>query len=172
MALKYAFSDYNKELMARAVGRDLSISKKQSVEICKWIRQKPLIRAKKMLEEVIAMKTAVPYTRFNWNVGHRPGMGPGRYPITACAQILAILKSAEANAQAKGLNTGNLVIVHCNAQKAPSPLHYGRQRGTHMKRTHIEMVLQEKAQVQKTEKPNKKQTKLKEKKEETKRQGE
>ncbi|MBI5072523.1 50S ribosomal protein L22 [Candidatus Woesearchaeota archaeon] len=152
MAIKYAFSDYSKELMARAVGRDLSISKKQSVEICKWIRHKPLIRAKKMLEEVIAMKTAVPYTRFNWNVGHRPGMGPGRYPITCSAQILAILKSAEANAQAKGLNTGNLVIVHCNAQKAPTPLHYGRQRGTHMKRTHIEIVLQEKAEKKTEEK--------------------
>ncbi len=172
MALKYAFSNYNKELMARAVGRDLSISKKQSVEICKWIRNKQLSRAKKMLEDAIAMKVAVPFTRFNWNVGHRPGMGPGRYPIKSCTEILALLKSAEANAQTKGLNTGNLHIVHCNAQKAPSPAHYGRQRGTHMKRTHIELVLQEKAQAtEKRDKTKKKQGKSKEKKEEQKQGG-
>ena len=149
MAFGYAFSTYNKELMARAVGRDLSISKKQSVEICKWLRHKPLLKAKKMLEEVIAMKQAVPMTRFNWNVGHRPGIGPGRYPKKSAAAILGILKSAEANAQTKGLNTGNLHIVHINAQKATTPIHYGRQRGTKMKRTHIELVLQEMAQKEK-----------------------
>lgn len=143
MGLKYAFSSYNKELMARAVGRDISISKKQSVEICKWICRRQLHEAKKILEETIALKKAIPFTRFNWNVGHRPGMGPGRYPQKAAKEILMVLKSAEANAQVKGLNTGNLHIVHINAQKAPTPMHYGRQRGTHMKRTHIEIVLQE-----------------------------
>jgi large subunit ribosomal protein L22 len=162
MALKYAFSAYNKELMARVVGRDLSISKKQSVEICKWIKNRPLKQAKQLLTEVIAMKRAVPYTRFNWNVGHRPGMGPGRYPIKTATEILALLKSAEANAQVKGLNTGNLFIVHCNAQKASTPYHYGRQRGTKMKRTHIEIVLQE--QAKKEEKKKEKSEKKTEKK--------
>jgi large subunit ribosomal protein L22 len=163
MGLKYAFSAYNKELMARVMGRDLTISKKQSVEICKWLKDRPLKQAKQLLTEVIAMKRAVPYTRFNWNVGHRPGMGPGRYPIKSATEFLALLKSAEANAQVKGLNTANLVIVHCNAQKASTPFHYGRQRGTKMKRTHIEIVLQEKAQ--KEEKEQKKQ-KTEEKKQE------
>lgn len=152
MTLRYAFSMYNKELMARAVGRDLSISKKHSVEICKWIRNKSLPRAKKMLEDAILLKRAIPFTKFNWNVGHRHGIGPGRYPQKAAKEILRTLKSAEANAQLKGLNTGNLFIIHINAQKAPSPLHYGRQRGRHMKRTHIEIVLQEKAAKKQEEK--------------------
>ena len=129
--------------MARAVGRDLSISKKQSVEICNHIRHKSTSQAKKILEDAIALRKAIPFTRFNWNVGHRSGMGPGRYPQKAATEILALIKSAEANAQVKGLNTGNLSIVHINAQKAPTPHHYGRQRGTKMKRTHIEVVLQE-----------------------------
>lgn len=149
MSLKYAFNSYNKELMVRAVGRDMSISKKQSVEICKWICRRPLQKAKKILEETIALKRAIPFTRFNWNVGHRAGMGPGRYPQKAAREILAVLKSAEANAQVKGLNTGNLQIIHINAQKASTPLHYGRQRGTHMKRTHVEIVLQEQAPKEK-----------------------
>lgn len=152
MGLKYAFSSYNKELMARAVGRDMSISKKQSVEICKWIHKRQLEKAKKILEDAIAMKRPIPFTRFNWNVGHRPGMGPGRYPQKAAKEILAVLKSAEANAQVKGLNTGNLHIIHINAQKASAPLHYGRQRGTHMKRTHVEIVLQEMAPKKNKEK--------------------
>src|SRR3989338_2021572 len=138
--------------MARAVGRDLSISKKQSVEICKWIRYKSTSRAKRILEDAIKMERAIPYTRFNWNVGHRPGMGTGRYQIKASTEILALIKSAEANAQLKGLNTGNLHIVHINAQKAPTPHHYGRQRGTKMKRTHIEIVLQERAEKKNEEK--------------------
>jgi large subunit ribosomal protein L22 len=146
MGLKYAFNEYNKELMARAVGRDLSISKKQSVEICNWIRYKTTKQATRILEDAIGMKQPIPFTRFNWNVGHRPGMGPARYAVKAATEILMLVKSVEANAQVKGLNTGNLKIVHINAQKAPTPHHYGRQRGTKMKRTHIELVVQEKAQ--------------------------
>ena len=168
MGLKYAFSAYNKELMARAVGRDLSISKKQSVEICKWIRYKSTSRAKRILEDAIKMERAIPYTRFNWNVGHRPGMGPGRYPIKASTEILALIKSAEANAQLKGLNTGNLHIVHINAQKAPTPHHYGRQRGTKMKRTHIEVVLQERAEKKTEEKTKKPKAQKEEKQKEEK----
>lgn len=166
MALKYAFSAYNSQLMARVMGRDLSISKKQSVEICNSIRHKSTTQAKKILEDAVAMRKAIPFTRFNWNVGHRPGMGPGRYPQKAAAEILALIKSAEANAQVKGLNTGNLSIVHINAQKASTPHHYGRQRGTKMKRTHIEIVLQEVPQKKKESKTkNQKQTKeVKEKK--------
>src|SRR3989338_733008 len=146
MGLKYAFNAYNKELMARAVGRDLSISKKQSVEICNWIRYKTTKQATQILEDAIAMKRAIPFKRFNWNVGHRPGMGPARYAVNAATEILMLIKSAEANAQVKGLNTGNLKIVHINAQKAPTPHHYGRQRGTKMKRTHVELVVQQKAE--------------------------
>ncbi len=154
MALKYAFKTYNKELMARAVGRDISISKKQSVEICKLIRHRSTAKAKRILEDAVAMRVAIPFTRFNWNVGHRSGIGPARYAVKAAGEILTLLKSAEANAQVKGLNTGNLHIVHINAQKASTPFHYGRQRGTKMKRTHIEIVLQEKAK--KPEKEEKK----------------
>ena len=69
-------------------------------------------------------------------------MGPGSYPVTACKNILSLLKSAEANAQFKGLSTGNLIIKQASAQKGPSTFHYGRQR-TKAKRSHIELVLEE-----------------------------
>lgn len=145
--------------MARAAGRDLAISTKQSIEICNNIRQKHLKQVKRILEDAITGRKPIRYTRFNKNIGHKPGMAAGRYPGKAATNILAVLKSAEANAQVKGLNTGNLYVVHISAQKAARPLHYGRQRGTAMKRTHIEIVLQEKARKNKEKKTYEQQTK-------------
>jgi len=152
MAQKYTFEKYNKELMARVIGRDLGISTKQSIEICNRIRNKSVKRAKQILEDAISGERAIAYTRFNGGVGHKPGMAAGRYPIKTATNFLNLIKSAEANAQVKGLNTGNLCLVHVNAQKASSPMHQGRQRGTVMKRTHVEIVLQEKAEEKKEEK--------------------
>ncbi len=168
MATKYAFADYNKELMARAAGRDLPISTKQSIEICNNIRHKQLKQVKRILEDAITERRAIRYTRFNKNIGHKPGMAAGRYPIKAATNILAVLKSAEANAQVKGLNTKNLCVVHVCAHKAARPLHYGRQRGTAMKRTHVEIILQEKAQETKEKKTHEQQTKKEAKQKETK----
>lgn len=148
MAFKRTYAAYNKELMARAVGRGLSISTKQSVEICSNIRNKTLKRAKQILEDAVGIKKPVRYTRFNKGVGHKPGIAAGRYPQKAAGSILTVLKSAEANAQVKGLNTAHLHVVHCHANKASQPMHQGRQRGTSMKRSHVEIVLQERAEKQ------------------------
>jgi ribosomal protein L22 len=69
----YAFEGYAKESMAKARGISLGISSKQSMEVCSFIRGKKLAAAKRMLEDVIAMKRAVPFKRFNHNIGHRRG---------------------------------------------------------------------------------------------------
>ncbi|MBT4540314.1 50S ribosomal protein L22 [Candidatus Woesearchaeota archaeon] len=143
MTYKYAFEGYNKELMSRAVGNSLGISTKQSIEICNFVRRKPVVRAKKILENVINEKEAIPFKRFNSDVGHKPGIGPGRYPKKASEAILSLIKAAEANAQFKGLNTSNMVIKHICAHKASTPWHHGRQRGVKMKKTHVEIVLEE-----------------------------
>ncbi len=130
-------------ICAKAFGRSLPLSEKQSIEICSAVRNKPLSRAKKLLQRVIAMKEAIPFKRFT-EVGHRSGaMTAGRYPVNACNEILALLESAEANAQAKGLNVNDLIVRHIAAQKAPLQWHYGRQYRRRMKRIHIEVVLEE-----------------------------
>jgi len=152
----YAIKEFN-EHMAKALGRALPISAKQAVEICSFIRNKNLQKAKATLSGVIAKKIPVPYKRYNRSMGHKPGkLSVGRYPAKACKHILAILESAESNAQVKGLNTSNLVITHICAQKAGLQMHYGRKRGTKMKRTHIEVVLEEKAEKKPAEKTAKK----------------
>ncbi|MBI4453149.1 50S ribosomal protein L22 [Candidatus Woesearchaeota archaeon] len=160
MGYKYAFDQYNKELMARAVGNSLPISVKESAEICTFIRHKPVGRAKKMLQDVIDENLAVPYRRFNMHVAHKTKIGPGRYPKSASTEILSVIESAEANAQFKGLNPGNMVIRHICAHKASTPYHFGRHRGRKMKRTHVEVVLEE---TKKQEERETKGTKIKEK---------
>ncbi len=139
MTIGYAFQGYDKENMARALGSSLPISAKHSEMVCNYIRGKSVERAKKMLEEVIAMEKAVPMTRHNFDRGHKTKIGPGRYPVKTCEEILMILKSAEKNAQQK--NIADPVVLHICAQKAAKPWHYGRKRRRQMKRAHIEIVL-------------------------------
>ncbi len=160
-------SEYRKEHMARGMGRSLPISSKKSIEICKYVRNKTVEKAKNMLEEVITMKKAVPHTRFNKDTGHKKGIGPGRYPIKACTEILKLIKSVEANAQFKGLNTKNLVITTICANRAEGQWHFGRQRRQRMKRTHIEVVMEEKAIKKKQKKTTKEKTEKTEVKKET-----
>lgn len=138
--------------MAKATGRSLPISTKQSIAICQFIRRKNVQKMKTFLEDVMNMKRAVPFTKFTNGLGHKPGIGPGRYPITAAAEILGLLKSAESNAQLKGLNTANLIIGMAKANEASKAWHYGRQRRRKMRRSNIDLILIE----QQAEKPKKK----------------
>jgi large subunit ribosomal protein L22 len=144
--------EYNKETMAKASGRSLPISRKQSVLVCNFIRYKNLQKAKQMLEDVTKEKIAVPYTKFNHGVAHKPGIGPGRYPIRTATEILNLLKSAESNAQLKGLNTSNLIIGDLRVNRSSVAWHYGRHRRIRMKRCNIDVILIEKKEESKNKK--------------------
>lgn len=129
--------------IAKASGKDLGISLKHSAVICGFIRGKRLGVAKTMLSEVIDMKRAVPFSKFNKDLGHKHGMMSGRYPIKSCKEILKILQSAESNAKEKNMDIDSVIIKEVKADKASTSLHYGRFRSRKMKRTHIEVVLTE-----------------------------
>ena len=134
------------ENAAKAVGVGLNISTKQSIEVCKHIRGRSTTAAKKILNEAIALKKAIPFTRFTNGVGHRRGdIGSGSYAPKTCGEILKLVESAEANAQYKGLNSSNLFLIHVSAQQGPGQWRYGRKRRQRMKSTHIEIVVEEKA---------------------------
>ena len=105
-------------------------------------------KVKSDLEKIIKTELAVPYTRFNKNVGHKPGMAAGRFPTKAAAEIKKLVEHAEANAQFKGLAVNNLVVIHACAKLASRPFHYGRQRGRKMRRAHVEVVVEEVEQAQ------------------------
>ncbi len=140
---KYAFQSFDEAKMSRAYGSSLAISSKKAVETCKWIKGKKTGDAVKMLSDVIALKRAVPYRRFNQELAHQKSVGPGGYPINVCKSILQLVKSAELNAGAKGLNTESLRIVHVCAHTASRPFRYGRKSRVKAKRTHVELVVEE-----------------------------
>ena len=140
----YAFQSYNAQTMARAIGRDVSVSPKQAIEICNRLRRRKVSYAKTYLQEVILEKRPVAFTRFTNGLGHKHGhIAAGRYPKKASQTILSLIENAEVNAQQKGLNTSSLFLVHLCVHRASEPFHMGRQRRRQMKRSHIEIVVQE-----------------------------
>lgn len=161
----YKYSATVNEHRARAVGLLLPISTKKSIEICNFIRGKNIQKAKEILNNVIDMKKPVPFKRFTGGAGHKHGIGPGKYPVKACKEILSLVKLVEANAQHKGLDTSSLEIIHICAKKGPKSWHYGRKRRIAMKRTYIEIVVEEKEVKKETKKTE---TKKPAKKEESK----
>lgn len=142
---RYTFRNYDQGNMARAIGMALPVSFKQSVEICRFIGNKNVNDAKKILQNVMEKKLAIPFKRYNWDLGHKKKIGPGRYPKNASREFIRLIEVVEANAQFKGLNTSNLVIAHVSAHKAGKAWHFGRKSRRRMKRTNIEIVVEEKA---------------------------
>jgi len=139
----YTFKSYNQEHMARAVGLALPISFKQSVEICRFIKNRNINDAKAILQKVTEQKTPIPFRRYNRDLGHKKKIGPGRYPKSASKEIIKLIESAEANAQFKGLNTSNLTITHISAHNSGKAWHYGRKSRRRMKRANIEIIVEE-----------------------------
>ena len=128
---------------AVAISSSLPISLKQSVEICNFIRGKTSDKGKRILEQVIEKKIAVPYKRYMHGVGHRPGkMASGRYPINASMHILSVLKSAESNAENKGMSSP-FQICEAIANQASRSWRSGRHRRRKRKSAHIKIVLME-----------------------------
>jgi large subunit ribosomal protein L22 len=118
-------------------GNNVGISTKQSVEICRFLKNKKIEQAINELEEVVKMKRAVP---MRGEFPHRKGIsGGGRYPVKAAAIFIKLLRSLEANANAKNLDTANLIIM-AKADKASRPQKSGKFSGRRFKRTHITII--------------------------------
>lgn len=152
----YSFQKYNEKTMARAVGVSLPISFKQAREICHHMKHRSVGTAKMMLNDVLKMRSAIPFKRFDQDVGHKPGISAGRYPQNSTKEILKIVESAESNANNKGL-TGDLYIVHMNSHRAASGGRGGRTDGE-AKRAHVEVVVEER-KLEKKEAKSRKETK-------------
>lgn len=138
--MKYAFNQ--EEKTAKAALLDVSISTKDSIEICNKLRKMNLEKAIAFLERVVSNKEAVPFRRFTNGAGHKPGIGPGKYPVNASKTFIRLLKLAKANALDAGLSE-KLKISTILAQKASTPWRYGRQRRRKAKRTHLQVQLAE-----------------------------
>ena len=147
----YSYKPKNADNVSRAIGKEIRASPKFSSEICREIRGKKLSKAEQYLEDVIAMKKAVPLRRYNKGVAHRRGLKnacAGRFPVKAASRILKVLKSAETNAEYKGLDTERLYIRHISAQrgriiKGIRPRAFGRASASNTLTTNVEVILEE-----------------------------
>ena len=126
----------------------MPFSFKQSVEICSFIKNRSVVAAKKILNNVAEHKSAIPFKRFNFDLSHKTKIGPGRYPEKASKEFIRLIESAEANAQFKGLNTSKLIISHISASKASKAWHYGRKTRRKMKRTNVEIIVGENSKTE------------------------
>ena len=148
---RYSVIGLDPDKTAKASGRDLRISPKQSREVCNALRGKMLIDAKDYLSKVVEMKQIVPFRRYRKHVGHHntgTKWMTGRYPVKASAQILGILQNVEANAEFKGLDIDRLRIVHICNQKGRIlrrffPRAFNRATPNFKTLTHIEVVVEE-----------------------------
>lgn len=145
------------ELRACARAVSVPVSAKQGIELSNYLRYRSTAAAKKILEEVMALRLAIPYRRFTKDLGHKPGIGAGRYPQKTAREMLRLIKAVEANAQVKGMNSSSLKITKLVVNKASSPFSGGRLRHR-AKRSHIEIEVSQGTATAKaagTDKPKK-----------------
>lgn len=130
---------------AKACTRDARISRKQAIEIANFIRGKKVADARNLLLAVLQKKIAVPFKKFNRDMGHKPNIAAGRYPENSTKVFLGLLNSVEKNAIDKNLSSSDLFISELRVNKGSNQMHYGRQRGTAQKRAHIDIAVKEMA---------------------------
>ena len=118
-----------KEAIVR--GRDLPISTKNAVAICKLIRGKKIDSAIALLEKVCKKKVVVPFP----SGSHKKGIR-GRYPIKTASCFIKLLKNLAANANINALDISELHI-HAKADTASRPLRSAERR---FKRTHVIII--------------------------------
>jgi len=137
------------EPCGRAMGRELRISPKDAVEICREIKGLGLREAQSYLRGVVEGKRAVPFRKHAKKVAHHRGTkGAGAYPVKAAKAVLQVLENAEANAVYKGLNTEKLKVVHASASKGITlpgilPRAFGRATPYNKPLTNVQIVLKE-----------------------------
>jgi len=119
----------NPKKSARAYGRALRISTKSSVVVCRAVSGKNLDKGKRLLQDLLDEKRSL----------------EGKYYTNTSKGILDVVKSAESNAEFKGLDLSRLVIFASAHQgftfMRPRRL---KMRRTRRKMTNIQVVLQQK----------------------------
>jgi large subunit ribosomal protein L22 len=96
------------------------------------------------------MKSAVPFRRYNKQVGHKsdPGVMSGRYPQKSATEFLKLLDNLESNAEYKGMDLDRLKIINATVHKGVLikrfiPRAMGRATPKNNVLTHVELVAQE-----------------------------
>lgn len=116
----------------------------------------PVAKATKFLEDVLAFKAIVPFTRYTGGIGRKAmakqskaAGDKGRWPVKATAVVKDLLANAIANGETKGLDVEKLYVSHAQCNRAPPGRRrtyraHGRIGKYASQPAHIELILTEK----------------------------
>ncbi|KAI9792471.1 MAG: 60S ribosomal protein L17 [Piccolia ochrophora] len=155
--VRYAATQLHPTKSARARGAYLRVSFKNTRETAQAINGWKVQRAVTYLENVLAHKEAVPMRRYAGGTGRAAqgkqfGVTRARWPVKSAEFLLTLLRNAEANADTKGLDTGNLIVKHIQVNQAPKQRRrtyraHGRINPYMSNPCHIELILTEGEEV-------------------------
>eukprot|EP00168_Porphyra_purpurea_P012383 TRINITY_DN325_c0_g1_i1.p1 TRINITY_DN325_c0_g1~~TRINITY_DN325_c0_g1_i1.p1 ORF type:complete len:217 (-),score=49.73 TRINITY_DN325_c0_g1_i1:148-705(-) len=121
--VRYSREPQNDVKSVKACGSDLRVHFKNTRESAAALKGLAFPRAQKYLEDVLVKKDIIPFRRYRYGVGRKAQTKKhkvcnGRWPTKSVNFLLALLKNAESNAEAKGLDTEKLIIEHIQVNKA------------------------------------------------------
>jgi len=138
---------------AKAIAKNQPVSTKYATEMCREIKMTKLANAEKKLNRILAKQEFLPLRKYNKKVAHRKGRSvsgvkSGRYPEKICKVFLSLLESVKANADFKGLDSENLLIIHCFAsrgfaRRSVQPKGHISGKRRKKKSTHVEVIVTE-----------------------------
>ncbi|KAF7728284.1 60S ribosomal protein L17 [Apophysomyces ossiformis] len=155
--VKYATTPANPAKAAKSKGAYLRVHFKNTCEVAAAIKGMKLSKAYAYLNNVTEHKQAIPFRRFNGGVGRTAqakefGTTQARWPVKSVKFVTDLLKNAESNAEAKGLNVEELHISSVVVNQAPKHRRrtyraHGRINPFMTSPSHIEVILTEKDEV-------------------------
>lgn len=150
MHFGYSFQNYDHTRHVRAALREKTISHKHAREIAVKIKGMSIEKARDYLQAVINKERAVPFKRFNNEMGHKSDTGvmSGRYPKKAATEFVKLLDNLESNAEYRGMDLDRLKIINATVHKGRkierfTPRAQGRATPKINILTHVELVAQE-----------------------------
>merc|ERR1711915_902221 len=155
--VRYAAQSLDEAKSAKARGAHIRTSFKNTRETAQAINGWTLTRSLKFLENVVAHKEAVPMRRYAGSTGRTAqgkqfGVSKARWPKKSAEILIGLLKNAESNADAKGLDTSNLIVKHIQVNQSPKQRRrtyraHGRINPYMSNPSHIELILTEGEEV-------------------------
>lgn len=124
--------------------RNVHVSTKNAMAICKFIKGKKIETAINDLQKVLEKKQAVP---MKGEIPHKKGKGmmSGRYPQETTKAFILLLKSLQGNANNHDVEEPVIVEAIANIGERP----YGRFGRWKRKRTHVKIVSRTKKEKKK-----------------------
>lgn len=128
---------------AYAKQENIPVSWKDVTEIGRFVKGDEVEKAERKLRMVTEKEMAVPFTKYNSDVGHKSGHSdPARYPVKAAEHVLEVLSSAKKNAENEGLNDV-LYLQEFITNKGTEYATPSRIRGQKTKAAHVKIAVGE-----------------------------